>query len=82
MDITLLSEEEIWGDRQLEVLKTFGTSAKVTDVCILTGGYFADLNFDMKSRTGSFWTKTDINEKLARSVSIQGLKMNSVKEAL
>ena len=80
-DITLLSEEEIWGDRQLEVLKTFGTSAKVTDVCILTGGYFADLNFDMKSRTGSFWTKTDINEKLARSVSIQGLKMNSVKEA-
>ena len=80
-DITLLSEEEIWGDRQLEVLKTFGTSAKITDVCILTGGYFADLNSDMKSRTGSFWTKTDINEKLARSVSIQGLKMDSVKEA-
>ena len=80
-DITLLSEQEIWGDRQLEVLKTFGTSAKVTDVCILTGGYFADLNSDMKSRTGSFWTKTDINEKLARSVSIQGLKMDSVKEA-
>ena len=44
-ELTLLSEEEIWGvngGRQLDVLDKYGTIAAITDLVVLTGGYCED----------------------------------------
>ena len=41
-ELTLLSEGQIWGNNsepQLEVISKYGTTAAITDLCILTGGY-------------------------------------------
>ena len=44
LELTLLSKEEIWGDKngegQLDVIKKYGTISAITDLVILTGGYY------------------------------------------
>ncbi len=52
VELTLLSEEDIWGENSLEVLKKYGTKAAITDLCVLTGGYF-------DSKDLLFWTISD-----------------------
>lgn len=63
MDFTLLTEEQIFGDNQIDVLKKFGTKCAISDFAILLGGY-VDSDFytsegeTLKNRTGWWWTKT------------------------
>ena len=66
MKITLLSEEEIWGDNQLEVLKKYGNIVAITDLVVLTGGYCEDSctymapdDNSLKGRTGWVYTRSD-----------------------
>lgn len=43
--LSLLSDGQIWGSSsvpQLDVLKKYGTKTTITDLCILTGGYFRE----------------------------------------
>ena len=48
IELTLLSEEEIWGENSLDVLKKYGIkTAKITDLCALTYGI------------DQFWTRSD-----------------------
>ena len=37
VELTLLSEEDVFGKNSLEVLKKYGRIAEITDLCILTG---------------------------------------------
>lgn len=78
-ELTLLSEEEIWGvngGRQLDVLNKYGTKAAITDLAILTGAYVSDYYIDedssLKGRTSWFWTRSDDNDNDVRAVYEDG----------
>ena len=68
-ELTLLSEEEIWGvngGRRLDVIKKYGKISAITDLVILTGGicedtctYMAPDDKSLKGRTGYFYTRLD-----------------------
>ena len=37
MEVTFLREEDIWGDRALEVIQAYGTAVGISDVAIALG---------------------------------------------
>ena len=39
LDFTFLTEEQCFGDKQLDILKKYGTRCAITDFSILLGGY-------------------------------------------
>ena len=88
-ELTLLSEEEIWGvngGRQLDVLNKYGKVAAITDLCVLTGSYLCedtDYNVDedssLKGRTSCFWTRTDDNDNDVLEVTPLGRKSRSYR---
>ena len=67
-ELTLLSEEEIYeeGGSQLDVLHKYGPIAAMTDLVVLTGGYFevgktlhaAPDDISLKGKAGWFYTKS------------------------
>lgn len=67
-ELTLLSEQEVWGvngGRQLDVLEKYGTRSAITDLVILTGGYCEDScsymapdDNSLKGRTGWVYTRS------------------------
>ena len=67
-ELTLLSEQEVWGvngGRQLDVLEKYGTKSAITDLVILTGGYCEDScsymapdDNSLKGRTGWVYTRS------------------------
>lgn len=62
-NFTFLTEEQIFGNDQLGILKKYGTSCAITDFSILLGGYVSKNNYisegnTRKDRTGWWWTKT------------------------
>ena len=69
-ELTLLSKEEVWGvgvdgRGQLDVLKQYGTMSAITDLVILTGGYYEDTQTftapdddTLKGRTGAIYTRS------------------------
>ena len=63
LDFTFLTEEQCFGDKQLDILKKYGTKCAITDFSILLGGYVALNNYTCEgesliNRTGWWWTKT------------------------
>ena len=38
MDFTFLTEDQIWGDDALEVMKRYGTKVAPTDLTVILGG--------------------------------------------
>ena len=67
-ELTLLTEGQIFKkpyDNQIDVIKKFGTKAKVTDLCILTGCYICEIkefnvdnDLSLKGRSSWFWTSS------------------------
>ena len=51
VELTLLSVGEIFGGNKLEVLKKYGTQSIITDLAVLTGGYWNNTDND-RVRTG------------------------------
>ena len=83
MELTLLSEEEIWGDRQLDVLKKYGNIAAITDLVVLTGGvivddrtYTAPDDISLKGRSGGFYTRSSDGYGDVRGVNTNGSRYN------
>ena len=76
-NITFLTEEQIFGDKQLDILKKYGTACAITDFSILLGGYVNNYyhtkegNTD-KDRTCMWWTRTDDGDNDARVVNDDG----------
>jgi len=70
-NLTILTEEQMWGDypqKQLEVIKKYGTKTALTDLAIMTGGYVEDHIFlsktqNLNERTGFMWTKSILKNK-------------------
>lgn len=91
LDLTLLSEGQIWGndnEPQLEVLKKYGTKAAVSDLCILTGCWYHDetaYNIEednsLKGRAGYFWTKSVGDDNTVRTVTERGYSWHFYKSS-
>lgn len=72
-NFTFLTESQIFGSEQLDIIKKRGTKAAITDFSILLGGYVSDNNYiaggsSLRERTGYYWTKTDDGDNDARVV--------------
>ncbi len=83
VELTLLSEKDIWGSKSLEVLKKYGTKAAITDLCVLTGSYLSkdtvDEDSSLKGRISCFWTRSDDNNNDVRTVIEDGLMIGSYR---
>lgn len=77
MNITFLTEEQIFGRNKLDIINKRGTKAAMTDFSILLGGFVSD-NYhidggnSLQDRTGYYWTKTDDGDNDARVVIDNG----------
>ena len=81
-ELTLLSEQEVWGvngGRQLDVLEKYGTRSAITDLVILTGGYCEDScsymvpdDNSLKGRTGWVYTRSSDGDGDVRGVNEGG----------
>ena len=62
-DFTFLTDEQIFGNNQLDIISRYGTKCAITDFSILLGGavsskYYTSEGNTRKDRTGEWWTKT------------------------
>ena len=75
-DFTFLTEEQIFGSNQIDVIKKRGTKAAISDFSVLLGGWVSDYHVDsdssLKGRTGYYWTKSDDGDNDARAVCAYG----------
>ena len=66
-EFTFLTDEQIFGDNKLEVLKKYGTRCAITDFSILLGGfvssnYYTSEGNTLKNRTGWWRTKSSAGD--------------------
>ena len=76
-DFTFLTEEQVFGDNQLDIISRYGTKCAITDFSILLGGYvssnyYTSEGMTRKDRTGRWWTKSSDGANDARVVDIDG----------
>lgn len=75
-NFTFLTDEQIFGDDQLDIIKKYGTKCAITDFSILLGGYVSDYytseGNSRKDRTGWWWTKSSDGDNGARVVHEDG----------
>ena len=75
-NFTFLTEDQIFGNNQLDIISRYGTKCAITDFSILLGGYMSSDDYTSegntgKDRTGWWWTKTPYNNN-ARVVNFNG----------
>ena len=75
-NFTFLTDEQIFGNDQLDILKKYGTKCAITDFSILLGGYvsgdyYTSEGNSRNDRTGWWWTKTPYDND-ARVVRTNG----------
>ncbi len=56
---TLLTEEQLEGDKQIDVIKEMGKQAEITDFAILLGGEYG--SFKNNKKYGSYWTQSIVS---------------------
>ena len=77
-NFTFLTDEQIFGNDQLDILRNYGTKCAITDFSILLGGYvesdyYTSEGNSRKDRTGWWWTKTP-HDSNALVVSSDGFR--------
>ena len=76
-NFTFLTDVQIFGNSELDIIKKYGTKAAITDFSILLGGYVSsDYHTSegnaKKDRTGWWWTKTDYDDDIVHDVDTDG----------
>ena len=76
-EITLLSEEQVFGSQKLDVIKTVGTKCAVTDFAILLGASVSDIFYvdddeSSKGRTTWWYSSSSNGDGNVRCVSTYG----------
>lgn len=85
-EFTFLTEEQVFGNKQLDILKKYGTKCAITDFSILLGGvvsseyYTSEVN-TRKDITGWWWTKSSAKDKDS-DVSIVDLDGSSTSDVV
>ena len=76
-NFTFLTEEQIFGSNQIDVIRKRGTKAAISDFSVLLGGWVSDYHVDndssLEGRTGWYWTKSDDGDNDARVVDDDGI---------
>ena len=76
-DFTFLTQEQCFGNDELDILKIRGTEAALTDFSILLGADVSDDHIDndssLEGRTGYYWTKSDDGDNDVRNVLSYGI---------
>ena len=57
-NITILSNEQIFGEDRLDIFKKYGANATITDFAILLGGFNVSFGNSLEDRTSYYWTKS------------------------
>ena len=77
MDVTFLTEDQIFGDKALSVLKNYGTGVGYSDLAVLQSGMMSGSNKNIEGkRTGSVWSASadsDRRRLLRRLLRRRGL---------
>lgn len=76
-NFTFLTDKQIFGNNQLDIISRYGTKCAITDFSILLGGhvsshYHTSEGNTRKDRTGWWWTKTSNGYNNARIVCNKG----------
>jgi len=74
IDITLLKEEQIWGDKALQVMKSYGTKVGMSDLGILLGGAVSkgDNTTSEGQRSAYVWSASSDEDGDVRAVDYYG----------
>ena len=77
-NFTFLTEEQIFGNNRLDIIKKYGTKCAITDFSILLGGcvskdYYTSEGYTKKDRTGWWWTKSCDGYNNVRAVDVSGI---------
>ena len=78
-NFTLLTDEQIFGNNQLDIISRYGTKCAITDFSILLGGYVSSNYYTSegntrKDRTGWWWTKSSDGDNDALVVDEDGIR--------
>ena len=82
-NFTFLTDEQLFGNNQLDIISRYGTKCAITDFSILLGGYVSLDNYTSegntrKDRTGWWWTKTPYKNDLSVVSGYGGKSWGSV----
>lgn len=74
VQVTLLTEEQIWGENALEVIKKYGTKVALSDLAIVLGGWLGSAGTTIEGdRSGYIWTASGlIDLGLVRTITHAG----------
>ena len=75
MEVTFLREEDIWGDRALEVIQAYGTAVGISDVAIALGTCMGSGTKNSAGvASGYAWSASSINDVYVRTVFWSGAR--------
>lgn len=61
MEATFLTEDQIFGDNALDVIKAYGTGVGFSDLAVLQGGLMSGGNTNIEGkRTGAVWSASPV----------------------
>lgn len=61
MEATFLTEDQIFGDNALDVIKAYGTGVGFSDLAVLQGGLMSGGNTNIEGkRTGAVWSASPL----------------------
>ncbi len=73
METTFLTEDQIWGDNALPVLKEYGVAAAPTDLAVILGAVLGGKSVDKeKHLSGHFWSASSDEGRLVRCADYNG----------
>ena len=74
MEVTFLREEDIWGDRALEVIQAYGTAVGISDVAIALGTMMGSGTKNSAGvASGVAWSASSCEYGLVRTVYYYGV---------
>ena len=73
MEVTFLREEDIWGDRALEVIQAYGTKVGISDVAIALGTCMGSGTKNSAGvASGVAWSASSDENVYVRTVNFDG----------
>ena len=73
MEVTFLREEDIWGDRALEVIQAYGTAVGISDVAIALGTCMGSGTKNSAGvASGYAWSASSHENVYVRTVNFDG----------
>ena len=80
MNTTLLTEDQIWGNQALDVMKKYGTRTALTDLAIVLGGLMGRSTTTSEGeRSGYIWSASAFGG-IVRTVTYGGSELSYPRE--